>query len=339
MLILTNCLTDTADEGCLNVVNSLVKRIKRADPSVSVISYERKSELTDTYLQLNKLLLNGPLILRLLKQKEPLLYMPFPSRKTAMALRVFLLSLWTRRRLRVLLVLKTPIGSLGRILLRLAGPEVLVLSADAADFYGEIVGRNRVRYIRTGVDTQRFVPVAPEQAAQLKARYGLDPNKKTVLHVGHLKQGRNLDQLLKIDPSYQILLVTSTLTKNEQDVLLEQRLRARPDLHIVTDYLPEIQQVYQLCDVYFFPVVQEGNCIDVPLSCLEAAACGKPVVTTVYGETKQFLGKPGWFFLDSLEKEEINSRLEEALTDSGTDIRHSVAEYDWNRGTACFLNK
>lgn len=339
MLILTNCLTDTADEGCLKVVNSLVKRIKQADRRVTVVSYERRSELTDVFLKLNKFLLNGQLIHRLWQEKDQVLYLPFPSRKTAMALRVFLLSLWTRRRLRVLLVLKTEIGRLGRFLLRFGKAEILVLSSDAAEFYSGIVGRERVRYIKTGVDTQTFVPVTRERAAELKKQFGLDPNKKTVLHVGHLKRGRNIEQLMKIDPSWQVLLVASTLTKDEQDAHLEAQLRACPNIRIITEYVPHIQQIYQLSDVYFFPVVQAGNCIDVPLSCLEAAACGKSVVTTRYGEMRQFAGKPGFLFLDSFDEKEINRRLAEAVQYAGLPIREAVLEYDWNRGVSCFLNQ
>lgn len=339
MLILTNCLTEVADEGCLKVVNSLVKRMKIARPDAKVISYERQSELTDVFLELNKLLLSIRLIVMLWKEKELLLYMPFPARKTAMALRVFLLSLWTRRRLRVLLVQKTPIGSLGRFLLRCSGATIQVLSAEAFEFYSDIVGSDRVQYIKTGVDTGRFTAVTDEETQRLKQKYDLDPQKKVILHVGHLKEGRNVGQLLKIDPGFQVVLVTSTLTRNEQDIRLEKEIRSKENIRLMTDYIPEIQEIYQLCDVYFFPVVQERNCIDVPLSCLEAAACNKPVVTTDYGEMREFLGKSGFFFANDMTAETINQQIWQALhcTDPGT--RSAVLEYDWSSAVDVLLKQ
>lgn len=339
MLILTNCLTETPDEGCLKVVNSLVKRIKAARPDVKVISYERRSGLTDVFWELNKLLLNVRLITTLWKEKDPLLYLPFPARKTAMALRVFLLSLWTRRRLQILLVLKTEIGRLGRFLLRCSGVQILVLSAEAAEFYGDIVGDARVRYIKTGVDTNRFTAATDQRMQMLKQKYGLDLQKKVILHVGHLKDGRNVSQLLKIDPGFQVVLVTSTLTRGEQDAQLEAELRSKANIRLIMEYIPEIQEIYQLCDVYFFPVVQEGNCIDVPLSCLEAAACNKPVVTTEYGEMSRFHGKPGFFYMKDMEAESINRLISQALCCADPDTRSVVLEYDWSNAVNMLLQQ
>ena len=58
-----------------------------------------------------------------------------------------------------------------------------------------------------------------------------------------------------------------------------------------------------MCDLYYFPVKELGRCIDVPLSCLEAASCNLPVVATDFGELKEFIGCEGFFFIESFEKE------------------------------------
>ena len=118
------------------------------------------------------------------------------------------------------------------------------------------------------------------------------------------------------------------MTKDEADVNLKNELLSKPNIRIIDEYVPDIQELYQLSDVYFFPVVEDGHCIDVPLSCLEAAACGKTVITTPYGEMKQLIGRSGFNQINDFDTMTINSAIEDALRISGssTDL---VAEYDW----------
>ena len=337
MMILTNGLTEVADEGFLKVANSLIKRLKCARQDVKVISYERRSEITDAFIQVNKFLSNKSVRDACRKHKE-VLYIPFPTRKWVMALRVFLLSFFAER-LCVLLVLRTPIGLLGRFLLKGSRAKIVVLSRDAADFYGRIVGDRRVIYVKTGVDTQKFVPVAEEQKEILKKKYGFDPARKLVLHVGHLQEGRNIRHLTEIKDEYQVLLVTSTLTRDEADQNLKKALQSRPNIRMIDDYIPDIQEIYQMCDVYFFPVVESGHCIDVPLSCMEAAACGKPIVTTRFGEMKEWGCVQGVVYADDLSREAIDRGLAEALSVERPETRKAAEAYDWGNAVAAFDGK
>ena len=41
MLILSNSLSQTADEGSLKLATSIVKRLKKENPDTYIISYER----------------------------------------------------------------------------------------------------------------------------------------------------------------------------------------------------------------------------------------------------------------------------------------------------------
>lgn len=336
MLILSNGLTDTADEGFLKVATSLIKRLKLKNPKTMVISYERKSDITDRYIELNKLLLNKELFTLLRKNNDSFLYIPFPARMIATALRVFILSLLSKQRVNVLLVMKNDADFFTKIFLKISKANIMVLSEESADFYRDFLPNKKVQHIKAGVDTDIFTPVSTEVSKLLKIKYGFNPEKPIILHVGHLNEGRNIAQLMKINPEYQVLLVTSTLTKNEQNEELKKKLLDTPNIRIIDKYIPSIKEVYQLSDVYFFPVIEPCNCIDIPLSCLEAAACNLPVITTSYGAMKEFKGKKDFYFINSFEN--INEIISQVLTEENVSSRKAVLEYDWENA-ACILNK
>lgn len=331
MLILTNCLSERVDEGCIKVANSLIKRLRTKEPGIRILSYERRTALTDRFLSLNKLLISGALFSELHREKGPILYIPFPAKPIASMLRLFILGLQAGRPVHVLLTMTEPLNKLEALLLKMSRARLLVLSQEAKNRFAAILGEKRVCYLKTGVDTRRFCPVDPEQVIALKKKYGLDPSKKVVLHVGHLNEGRNVGALIALDPRYQAVLVTSTLTRDEQDRSLRERLLTCPHIRIFEDYLPEIQELYQLSDVYLFPVEEMGHCIDVPLSCLEAASCNKPVVTTAYGEMKSFINKEGFWQIDRFEPARLNALVEEALATKDPHTRRYALDYDWQR--------
>lgn len=321
MLILTNCLSQTADEGALKAASSLVGRIKQRRPDTAVITYERRTEASDVHLRLNKLLLSPSLISVLREKKEPVLYIPFPARMLPTALRVWILSRSAKWGLRVVLTMCAGPSPLAKWLLRRSGAELVVLSKQAHAVWGGT-------YLKTGVDTRRFAPVDAKTKACLRRKYGAAEGKKTVLHVGHLKEGRNIRCLLDVDKKYHVFLAVSTLT--ERDEQLRKELESREKITILDTFIPNIEELYQMADVYLFPVTEAGNCIDVPLSVLEAAACNVPVVASDYGELCQMLGKPGFLPFDPAR---LNESLEAASAFSG-DVRSAVLEYDWENAAA-----
>ena len=83
-----------------------------------------------------------------------------------------------------------------------------------------------------------------------------------------------------------------------------------------------------MADVYYFPVEHEGHCISAPLSVLEAAACGLPVVCTRFSELKQLEGEEGFYFIDSFEPSLLNTLIARAIRDGGSG-RASALQNDW----------
>lgn len=335
-MILTNCLSAKVDEGCLRLSNSLVKRIKQKYPDTYIATYDRESALSDLHLNLNKFFLNKELFSVVRKRKENVLYIPFPARPIATAIRVYVLSLACKKKLTVLFPMRIQVKRISKLLLKKSKADFVLFSSASADYYSQLFGEHRVKYLKSGVDTVRFSPVSDETVSELKIKYGFDPTRPVVLHVGHLNQGRGVGELMKLSSDFQVLLVVSTLTKNEQDTELKEKLMSCTNIRIIEDYLPDIQEIYQMCDVYFFPVFEEGRCIDIPLSCMEAASCNKPVITTDYGEMKNFRGKNGFCFIDSFESDVLNSSVLRLLSEKGVNSRDSVLEYDWDRTVHVF---
>lgn len=339
MIILSNALAKVVDEGCVKVANSLVKRLLQKSDDCLVVTFERESELSHKHLQLNKFLFNGSLRKIIKNRKEKVMYFPFPSKPISMAIRVFVLSLFARWGLDVVITMQTPMDMLSRFLLKLSRAKVIVLSRDSYNRFVNVVGEKRVIYCKTGVDTKKFHPVSLETAKELKKKYGLDPQKPVVLHVGHLNSGRNVGVFTTLPKQYQGVLVVSTQTKREQDLALKDRLTSCENVVLIEDYLPNIQEVYQLADLYLFPVLEYGRCIDVPLSCLEAAACNKPIVTTPYGEMKEFQGMAGFTFTDSFDSACLEQKLQQALCLKNSPTRDAVLAYDWDESIMMLLQQ
>ena len=184
--------------------------------------------------------------------------------------------------------------------------EVIVLSKEAQNYFKETYGRE-THFIPNGVNRPQI------REASLITDKG----------------GRNVDKLAEINNQYHIILVVSSVTESEKDSSIRTLLENRGNVTIIDSYLQSIQEIYQLADVYLFPVMDIENCIDVPLSVLEAASCNLPIVTTEYGELTAFREQEGFLFIDALDSDSLNQALEKALLKTEVNNRQAVLEYDW----------
>lgn len=328
MIILMNCLTDVPDEGGVKLANHLAQVIKAARPDTTVVSYGRDARGCDVHIPVqNKLMMNAALARFLRGRREDVLYFPAYTRMLDTAAHTFVLSLFARRGVKTVIVMQGPMSGLAKLLFRLSRAQIITLSEETNDIFRGVVGM-RARQLKTGVDTSRFHPVSAEQKAALRQKYGLPQDKVIVLHVGHMKASRNIGIMKHLTADFHGLLVTSTMIAAEADAALRQQLMQQDNLTIIDTYQPRVEELYQLADVYLFPVAQARNCIDVPLSVLEAAACGIPVAGTDYGEMKALLGCEGFYHLKDLEPQVMNSLLRRVAKE-GVSPREGVLAYDW----------
>lgn len=335
MIVLSNCLTQTADEGCLKVAVSLAKRIKEKQPDTTIIGYERECPLCDEFIQLNKMMLSSRLRRLLRRKKEPVLFIPFSAKMRSTALRTLVVAMYARGPVYLLQAMHSDMGILAKLLIKLSRAKMLCLSQCSYEYYQKRLGKQAV-YLKTGVDTQRFSPCTPEEKRKLRQKYGLPENQPVVLHIGHLKPGRNIGQFRKISEEFHGLLVVSTHRAQEQDDALRQQLMQQKNLTLIDTFLPDIEEIYRAADVYFFPVEERKSCIDIPLSALEAAACGIPVVTTPFREMRMLIGQEGIYKIESFENDNLNSLLRTAAEEK-KNPRDAVLPYDWHFAVQALL--
>lgn len=129
--------------------------------------------------------------------------------------------------------------------------------------------------ILVGIDSIKFSPVAVSDTDALKRSYGFTSGKPLVVHVGHLSAGRGLEDFLSIDGDrYDRLIVDSGMfeAKELKDKLITDGVR------VVSGYIENIESIYRMADVYFFPTKDGSYVISVPLSVMESLSCGTPVV-------------------------------------------------------------
>lgn len=209
-----------------------------------------------------------------------------------------------------------------RVILGLFKPYVIVFSSLSLGFFEKI--SKKVYLCKTGVDTSLFVPVKKEEKEKLRKKLNFATNKPVILHVGHLKKGRNIELFASLDGFTKVLIVS---TSTEADPAIKDILKNAKDLFLINQYVDNLEVYYQASDCYVFLVDNHSNCIDIPLSILEACSCNLPVVTTPFADMT-FCENDGFIVLDNLVKHNIEKAIFNAV-EANADNRKVALEYDW----------
>ena len=124
-----------------------------------------------------------------------------------------------------------------------------------------------------GINTEKFVPPAGVDTKALKEKYGFDTEKPLVLHVGHCSGGRGLEDFLQIRGAQRLIIASGMFEDEELVKSLED-----DGVTIMSGYLENVEEIFQMADAYLFPTRSTENVISIPLSVMEALACGVPVI-------------------------------------------------------------
>lgn len=133
----------------------------------------------------------------------------------------------------------------------------------------------------------------------------------------------------------KIVIVGSTSTS--QDKQLKDDLE-NAGIKIIAGYIEHIEELYQLSDVYVFPVKNDHSAIEFPLSVLEAMACNLPVVTTTYGSLPDFFVQSSCFTYFSGQQELLSLVRSAFFADCNN--RHKITEkFSWDTVFEEFFTK
>lgn len=309
--LLSDDLSGVADEGAKKWTVALAAALRERHP-VALLSARGPAALPEVRVVPTGRSLLGRALWAALRDWRPdvIVYAARASATFASFLRARLLKLYRPGARVVLLGFQTRHHApWQRRLIRLLAPDLVAVQSAANRDYLAGLGCRAV-VVPSGVDLATFRPIAPERRALLRAAYGLRPDRPVALHIGHLTANRGIGVLADLARrgDCQVVLVTSSSTAHQADHELGRALR-RAGVILLTDYLPRIEELYQLADCYIFPVRSTDNAIEAPLSVLEALACDLPVVTTRFGGLPRlFAGRdhPGLVFVDS-DAELINA--------------------------------
>ena len=190
--------------------------------------------------------------------------------------------------------------------------------------------KDKVFFLPSGVDTSKFVPVDLKTKEMLRIRYGFSKDDYIILHVGHVNANRGVGMLSEISKTVEckVLLVGSTSTPADENLVRELN---EADVQVMNRYFPRIEEIYQMADIYVFPVRNEDASIGVPLSVLEAMACNILVLSTLFGGLPVMFKEGNGFYFFKGEQELINKLNFLKRNTAACNNRQMVLPYDWQR--------
>ena len=182
----------------------------------------------------------------------------------------------------------------------------------------------RVFQISPGVDCRWFKPPKLEERAESRAMLGIQPEERVVLHVGHAQPGRNLGVLAELTRAgHVVVFIVSPRFAPDRSVAAELRAAG---VRLVTGGLPDIRVAYWAADSYVFPTVESHSAVAVPLSVLEALACGVPVATTAFDGLPDAIGRdcPGVAWAQPVDMDAALRRATSVWAGAGDAIAAAV---------------
>jgi glycosyltransferase involved in cell wall biosynthesis len=125
-----------------------------------------------------------------------------------------------------------------------------------------------------------------------------------------------------------VLIIGSTSSPLEKPIFLDL---VKNKCIVRRQYIEAIHEIYQLADLYVFPVEERLGSIEVPLSVLEAMASNLPVISTKFcGLPRMFKEGDGLFFVDN--RNEIPKLVGDIIDGNiiyNLDTRSKVLPYSW----------
>lgn len=191
-----------------------------------------------------------------------------------------------------------------------------------------------VTRIHNGVDTHAFAPgLRTEDAARMRVRLDIPPDRLVALFIGSEWQGKGLPQLLSaIAQTDRWELIVAGRGDRDAYESLTRELAIADRVHWV-GVTRDVQLLYALADAFVLPSEYET----FSLVTFEAAASGVPILATPVSGVRELVqdGRNG--FIITQEPLNIAERLERLAADEelrtrlGHAAREAALQFSWER--------
>lgn len=193
---------------------------------------------------------------------------------------------------------------------------------------------DRITYFKNTVDTEVFHPLEPEELVEqrkaLAQKLNLTATTKIVLFAGRLHPQKDPILLIRAfaalsEPNAHLLIAgDGELAEAVRTEIQATNLSERVTL-LGAVKQKQLVNLYQIVNAFILTSVYEG----LPLSVLEALACGTPIVTTDCGETPNLLTVQSGLVAPERTPEAIAAAISQVLQNPTAYTAHacvSVAE-------------
>ncbi len=285
IFFISEALSAPFDEGIKNIAFSLYRQLDMKRDVLTVTNAENNTDnLKISKIKLNKLFLSNKLR-KVIRNYSPdvILYLPEASATFNSFLRAKVLKLMNRSSKVVMLAVQHREYSFVQqnIIANFLKPDLLLLPGKSDKDFFLKMGLN-VKVLPPAVDNAKFYPATGKEKEKIRAEYNIPPDKKVVLHVGHIRESRNIECFIDVQKIENVQAVIVGSTSTPQDGYLKDKLIGA-GVRVIDEFIPDISKIYKMSDIYVFPVVKNTAAIDMPLSVLEALACNLFIITTRFG--------------------------------------------------------
>ena len=303
---ITEGLSAPFDEGLKNVVFSLYKQLEKKENILLITKAGNNTDGMEVMkIGLNKLFLNNKLRL-LIKNHSPdiIFYIPDSSCTFNSFLRAKVLKLMGKKaKIAMLRIQHREYSFIQDFLIaNFLRPDLLFLLLGESDKNFFLKRGIKVKVLPPAVDSAKFYPATKNEKEKIRAEYNIPPDKKIVLHVGHIRQTRNIECFIDVQKIENIQVVVVGSTSTPRDGYLKDKL-IEAGVRVIDEFIPDISKIYKMSDIYVFPVIKNTAAIDMPLSVLEALACNLFVTTTRFGGLADYFKEDyGFRYFDTTEE-------------------------------------
>ncbi len=186
-------------------------------------------------------------------------------------------------------------GICGYRILAGASKLIALTASEAAHYRAMGADAGRIAIVSNGIDPAEYRDL-PERGT-FRREHGIGPDDGMALYLGRLHRTKGVDLLVRAfagvvreEPRAKLVIAgpDNGYGSTVQEEIRAQRLE---DAVVLTGFITQVEKMAALADADVFVTPRFSG---LPMTFLEACACGTPIVTTVHGDAVPWLQDVGF---------------------------------------------